>query len=157
MTEQSFIAGTATGPAAPPTRLSQAAVTYAEQIRKVSRATLERLGVGSSTAFFPEINRESEAVYFPYRASGGEVVNWKAAAFPIKSFTSKKGGKLQFWNLDRALGSACIYITEGEWDAASLIEARFRSSRSSASQTAHASAWPMIRKSYAATATWMKP
>jgi twinkle protein len=123
MTEQSFIAGTVTGAAAPPTRLSPAAITYAEQVRKVSRATLERLGVGSGMAYFPELSRQSEGVYFPYRGGEGEVVSWKAVAFPMKAFTSKAGGKLQFWNLDRALGSPTVYITEGEWDAASLVEA----------------------------------
>jgi hypothetical protein len=32
----------------------------------------------------------------------GQVVNWKAAAFPVKSFTSKKGGTLQFFNIELA-------------------------------------------------------
>jgi twinkle protein len=117
----SFIAGTATGPAEFPT-LSPAAVTYAENARKISRATLERLGVGSGMAFFPELGRECEAVFFPYCAEG-EVVNWKAAAFPVKAFTSKRGGKLQFFNIDRVIGSSIVYITEGEWDAAALVEA----------------------------------
>src|SRR4030095_10566133 len=96
--------------------------TYAGNVRKISRATLERLGVGSRTAFFPELQRGSEGVFFPYRA-GGQVVNWKAAAFPVKAFTSKKGGTLQFFNIERALGSATVYFTEGEWDAAALVEA----------------------------------
>ena len=121
MTGQSSIAGTATMPVAFP-KLSAAAITYAENVRKISRATLERLGAGSDTVFFPELQRESEGVFFPYRA-GGQVVNWKAAAFPMKSFTSKKGGTLQFFNIERALGSETVYITEGEWDAAALVEA----------------------------------
>ena len=80
------------------------------------------LGVGSGTVFFPELERKSEAVIFPYRTDG-DVVNWKAAAYPQKAFTSKKGGTLQFWNIERALGAKTLYITEGEWDAVSLIEA----------------------------------
>ncbi|MET0529952.1 MAG: DnaB-like helicase C-terminal domain-containing protein [Microvirga sp.] len=118
---QFSIVGTADTPAVSPT-LSSAAVSYAENVRKVSRATLERLGVGSGTVFFPELERKSEAVIFPYRADG-DVVNWKAAAFPQKAFTSKKGGTLQFWNIERALGAKTLYITEGEWDAVSLIDA----------------------------------
>jgi twinkle protein len=118
---QFSIVGTADTPAVSPT-LSSAAVSYAENVRKVSRATLERLGVGSGTVFFPELERKSEAVIFPYRADG-DVVNWKAAAFPQKAFTSKKGGALQFWNIERALGAKTLYITEGEWDAVSVIEA----------------------------------
>src|SRR5215213_3486476 len=116
---QFSIVGTADTPAVSPT-LSSAAVSYAENVRKVSRATLERLGVGSGTVFFPELERKSEAVIFPYRAAG-EVVNWKAAAFPHKAFTSKKGGALQFWNIERAINSKTLYISEGEWDAASLV------------------------------------
>jgi twinkle protein len=121
MMGQSSIAGTATGAVLSLT-LSAAAVTYAETVRKISRATLERLGVGSGTEFFPDLNRKSEALVFPYRTAS-EVVNWKAAAFPVKAFTSKKDGKLQFWNIERAIGSETVFITEGEMDAASLVEA----------------------------------
>ncbi|WP_099515940.1 DnaB-like helicase C-terminal domain-containing protein [Microvirga ossetica] len=121
MTGQSSIAGTATG-AVVPSVLSPAAVAYAKNMRGISRATLERLGVGSATMFFPELNGQSEALVFPYRTAD-EVVNWKAAAFPVKAFTSKKGGKLQFFNIERAAGSETIYGTEGEIDAASLVEA----------------------------------
>jgi twinkle protein len=122
MTVQYSTAGIATG--AEPLRrgLSEAAIIYSERVRKISRATLERLGVGSATVFFPELSRQSEGIVFPYLAGGSEV-NWKAAAFPQKAFTSRKGGKLQFWNLDRALGSSRVFITEGEWDACSLVEA----------------------------------
>jgi len=88
MMEQSSIAGTATGVVLSPA-LSAAAVTYAEAVRKISRTTLERLGVGSGTGFFPELNRKSEALVFPYKTAS-EVVNWKAAAFPVKAFTSKR-------------------------------------------------------------------
>jgi len=97
-------------------------VAYAKNVRKISEATLERLGVGSATLFFPELNRESEAIVFPYRLADG-LANCKAAAFPVKAFTSMKGGKLQFWNIDRVIGSETVFITEGEWDAASLVEA----------------------------------
>ena len=96
------------------------ALTYATNVRKISRATLERLGVGSDTAFFPELNRRAKR-RLSLRATA--VVNWKAAAFPVKAFTSKKGGKLQFWNLARVIGSQTVYITEGEWDARRSVEA----------------------------------
>src|SRR5262245_53314861 len=121
MMGQSSTAGTATGPAEFQ-HLSAAAVTYAETVRKISRATLERLGAGSGMEFFPDLDQRSEAIFFPYRR-GGEVVNWKAVAFPTKAFIGKKGGKLQFFNLERAIGSAVVFITEGEWDAAALVEA----------------------------------
>src|SRR5829696_8870171 len=122
MTEQSFIAGTATMPAAYPKPLTAEALAYASNVRKISRATLVQLNVGSDTAFFPELNRETDCVVFPYEGTGG-VHYWKAAAFPLKAFTSMKGGTLQFWNLARVIGSSTVYIVEGEWDALSLIEA----------------------------------
>jgi twinkle protein len=122
MTAQFSTAGIATGAGAYPKTLSAAARAYASNVRKISAATLERLGVGSDTVFFPELNRESEAVVFPYEA-GGQLHNWKAAAFPVKAFLGMKGGKLQFWNLASVVGSTTVYITEGEWDALSLIEA----------------------------------
>src|SRR5688500_7147193 len=122
MMGQSFTAGTATGAGAYPKPLTPEALAYATNVRKISRATLARLNVGSDTAFFPELNRESDCVVFPYVNNGG-IHYWKAAAFPLKAFTSMKGGTLQFWNLARVIGSPTVYIVEGEWDALSLIEA----------------------------------
>lgn len=118
MTEQRGTAGTAASPAA--SKLTATAIQYAET-RGISRGTLERLGAGSGTMFFPKLNRKSEAVFFPYTVNG-EVVNWKAVAIPEKAFTSKTGGGLAFFNIDKVIGSQTVYITEGEWDAASLIE-----------------------------------
>ena len=123
MTEPFTIAGTVTGPELPGPRLGGGAIAYAQNVRRISRATLERLGVVSGTVLFPQLNRSSEAVFFPYRRHG-EVINWKAAAFPEKAFTSKKGGELAFFNLETVLaaGPEEVFITEGEWDAAALVE-----------------------------------
>src|SRR5678809_55787 len=105
-------------------KLTDAAVTFAAG-RGISRATLERLGVASGTAFFPgRLNARSEAVFWPYHLDG-EVANWKACAFPEKDFTSKKGGKLCFLGIDDVLAAepGDVWIVEGEWDRASLVEA----------------------------------
>lgn len=121
----SIFATTADGPAGFEPKLSEAAVSFAKQVRHISRKTLERLGAGSGTTFFPRrLQRKSEAVFFPYHF-GGEVVNWKACAFPEKDFIGRKGGTLCFFNLDAVLGASPgdVWITEGEWDAAALIEA----------------------------------
>ncbi len=104
--------------------LTEAAIAFAAA-RGISRATLERLGAASGTAFFPgRINARSEAVFWPYQLDG-EVVNWKACAFPEKDFTSKKGGKLCFLGLDDVLAAepGDVWVVEGEWDRASLVEA----------------------------------
>ena len=65
MTGQFSNAGTAAGAGASPKPLTGRALAYATNVRKISRATLERLGVGSDTVFFPELNRESEASCSP--------------------------------------------------------------------------------------------
>src|SRR5689334_7001239 len=92
-----------------PAGLSMAGVRFANQ-RKISMATLGRLGVVSGTEFFPELKRESEALRFVY--PGG----WKARAVPDKAFIAGKGFKLSFWNIDAVLkaGSPVVYVTEGE-------------------------------------------
>lgn len=92
--------------------------------RGISISTLERFGARSGTAFFPTLGRRSEAIFFPY-FDQGEMVNWKAAAFPDKGFVSQKNGKLCLFNIDRVIRSPILYITEGEWDACAMVEAGF--------------------------------
>ncbi len=122
MTAQPGSVGIAPGPVA--SRLSPEAIEYAKT-RGISLATLEALGVESGTVFFPRrLQRNSEAMFFRYHLEG-EVVNSKAAAFPEKDFISKTGGTLCFYNLDNALSGPLdtLYIVEGEWDVAALVEA----------------------------------
>lgn len=117
-------AGTVDTQTAPKAKLTEDAIRYAMAERKISQETLERLGAVSATVFFPRLDpaRKSDAIVFPFYVDG-QRVNWKASAYPEKSYTSETGGKLAFFNLDRILGSETVYITEGEWDAAALIEA----------------------------------
>jgi len=113
-------AGTAAGTAESFTRqaISDAAEAWVQK-RRISRATLERLGVASGTAYFPNLERKAEALFFPY--DGG----WKARALSEKAFVSNKGFKLSFWNIGRVIKAspASVYITEGELDALALVEA----------------------------------
>lgn len=106
--------GTAAGPA-----LSVTAKTWADQSRKIGAQTLELLGVGSGTVFFPDLERKSEAVFFRYEHG------WKARSFPEKSFVAGKGFKLAFWNLERVIAASppAVFIVEGELDACALVEA----------------------------------
>jgi twinkle protein len=115
MTVSQPIAGTAVGPRA---GLSEMAKAFAAK-RSLSPKTLEQLGVASGTAFFPELNRKSEAVFFKFAAG------WKARAVPDKAFIAGKGFKLSFWNLETVLRASpsTVYITEGELDACALVEA----------------------------------
>jgi twinkle protein len=114
------IAGIADGTARTFTRqaISVAAVAWVQK-RRISRPTLERLGVASGTAFFPDLKRKAEALFFPYE--GG----WKARALSEKAFVSNKGFKLSFWNIERVLKATPdrVFIAEGELDALALVEA----------------------------------
>ena len=78
--------------------------------RGISRATLERLGVASGTAFFPDLGRKASALIFKYR--GGA----KARAYPEKAFVTNKGFKPSFWNEDAVLASnpEMVFLTEGD-------------------------------------------
>lgn len=115
MTVLQHTAGTAAGR---PEGLSAAATIFAAG-RSLSPKTLGLLGVASGTAFFPELGRKSEAVFFKF------MDGWKARAVPEKAFIAGKGFKLSFWNLEAVLRAAptTVYITEGELDACALVEA----------------------------------
>jgi hypothetical protein len=53
--------GTVDGAAEPATRLSEEAAVRWGATRNISRATLERLGVASRTAFFPDLERKASS------------------------------------------------------------------------------------------------
>ncbi len=106
-------------------QLSSAAEAWAVRVRKLSAGTLGRMGVASGTAFFPDLERKSEAVFFKYQKG------WKARSFPEKSHVAGGEFKLAFWNLDAVLRSNPqeVFITEGELDACALVEAGVPSDR----------------------------
>ena len=100
------------------TGISDEAAAWA-QARGLSRQTLELLPVGSGSVFFPGLSAKSKAIFFRY-AKG-----WKARAFPEKAFVAGGNFEPSFWNLEAVLQAApsTVYITEGELDAAALVEA----------------------------------
>lgn len=99
--------------------ISAAAMLWCENSRGISPATLVRLNVASGTAFFPDVGKKQDAIYFRYEDG------WKARSFPEKSFVAGGGFKLAFWNLARVLASksATVYVVEGEFDVCALVEA----------------------------------
>lgn len=109
-------AGTAGGAGA--SRLSSGVLQWAKK-RGLSEATLARLGVGSGTTFFPDLERKTEAAFFRYSAG------WKARSIEDKSFVSGGGFKLSFWGIDDVLAGDLseIFIVEGECDRCALVEA----------------------------------
>ena len=105
------------------TTLSANAVNWLLKERAISQKTSAKLPVASGTTFFSDLGAKSEAVFFKYE--GG----WKARPIGEKGFVASKGWKPSFWNIERTLDelSKChgfdVYITEGEIDAMSLVEA----------------------------------
>jgi twinkle protein len=94
--QENITAGTADG-TAPSSRISPARQDGAQKRARDQPETLALLGVASGTAFFPDLSRKSEAVFFPFKDG------WKARAYPDKSFVAGGGFKLSFWNLERVL------------------------------------------------------
>jgi twinkle protein len=104
---------------APCSRISTSAAEWVQTNRGISSETLALLGVASGTAFFSDLSRKSEAIFFPFKEG------WKARSYPEKSFTAGGGFKLSFWNLERVLKANPkeVFIVEGELDACALVEA----------------------------------
>lgn len=101
-------------------RINDAAAAWCLQERKISRETLERLGVGCGTAYFGEVRQQLACIMFPY-----EEGTWKARAMAQKAFTSKTGMEVTFWGLRDVLNGPLdrVYIVEGEFDRCALVEA----------------------------------
>lgn len=102
-----------------PARVSPPALKWLKEARGLSRETLEQLNVASGTTYFGDIGKKCPAIFFGY-ADG-----WMARAFPEKGFTSGKGFKRSFWNLEQVLRakSETVFIVEGQLDACALVEA----------------------------------
>jgi hypothetical protein len=80
--------GTVDGAAEPATRLSEDAIRWATT-RNISRATLERLGVASGTAFFPDLERKAPALGL-CRKQGLQTLVLE----PGRHFGGQSGGRL---------------------------------------------------------------
>ena len=107
--------GTAVGREA--SRITKTATTWAAE-RSLTEETLALLGVASGTAFFPDLGKKTEAVFFKYETG------WKARSIIEKSFVAGGEFKLSFWNLERVLRADPeeVFIVEGELDACALVE-----------------------------------
>ena len=92
--------------------------------RGISKATLERNGIGYGPAYIPALQREAPAIQFPYRHHG-EIVNTKFRTLD-KHFAQVKGAEKILYGLDDIRGASEIIIVEGEIDKLSLEEAGFR-------------------------------
>lgn len=124
-TTQNGTAGTADGPVVSPG--TTATVDAFAEERGISGKTLDMLSVGSGRVWFRDLKEEREAIVFRYFEPGREQPTfWKAR--PItgeKTFAALKGGKPYFYNLAAVLAGdmKAVYIVEGEFDVAALVEA----------------------------------
>lgn len=103
-------------------RLDQDVIQWALR-RKISPETLRKMSVGGAVTSYGDGNKP--AIIFNYFDAQGEIVNWKARSLNDKVFRQQAGGKQQFYNQAAVEAGALneVYITEGEMDALSLVEA----------------------------------
>jgi twinkle protein len=87
--------------------------------RGISTQVLDKCGVKQHSVGFPEGVKDS-VIFHYYRDR--KSVNWKARAFDEKLFKQQTGGEQRFYNMD-TFPTDVLYVTEGEIDCLSLIEA----------------------------------
>lgn len=97
------------------------------QIRGLSEKTLTALHVTAGRANFGtrEETNTHDAIVFQYIDENGEIANYKARALDAKLYKAKPGAKPLAYNWGTVTQGDRqeIYITEGEMDALSLVEA----------------------------------
>jgi twinkle protein len=100
--------------------ISPKALKYFKDLRAISEATLNHLGIQTSTRMMPKAKAVIEVIEFRYY-SNGSLVNIKYRG-ANKDFMFIPNAKVIPYNIDSIIGSDIIYIVEGEVDCASLIE-----------------------------------
>ena len=106
------------------TELSDIAVKWFENERKISQKTLLDLKVTTSNEFFPQLNSECLSINFNYFRNN-ELTNVKYRG-KNKAFKLHKGSELIFYNLDCLKENNTIIICEGEIDALTFYECGFK-------------------------------
>lgn len=102
------------------TNLSDKMVKYLES-RKISQATAIKLGWTEETYYQPAIQKKVTNLVF--NTFEGETLVNKKYRSGSKNFTQSAGTKSIFYNINSAIGKEKVYIVEGEFDVAAMIEA----------------------------------
>lgn len=102
------------------TELSPKVVKYFME-RGVSQQTLIKAKVSEGEEYMPQLSKKVDTIQFIYFRDG-EPVNIKYRT-KKKHFKLFSGAELLFYNLDSILNQKEIYVTEGEIDTLSFIEA----------------------------------
>jgi twinkle protein len=90
--------------------------------RGISKETADKAKLFAATKWFARLNKECDAIGFPYFRDGA-LVGVKYRSFPEKDFTQESGGAHDFFGIDAIDPSKPIVIVEGEIDALTLMEA----------------------------------
>lgn len=91
--------------------------------RGISKETLDRFQIKGGRAFFPELDRENQAIVFPYIVNGNPAGE-KLRSWPEKSYVVSSGLRSPFGLQRLDMGdSDTITIVEGEMDVLSFDEA----------------------------------
>jgi twinkle protein len=90
--------------------------------RGISPPTADSMKLFAANKFFAKLDRNSDAIGFPYYREG-KLVAVKYRSFPEKAFTQDAGGAHDFFGLDLLEKGKPIIIVEGEIDCLTLMEA----------------------------------
>ena len=101
------------------TNLSDKLVKYLES-RKIKQSTAIKLGWSEEEYYQPSLQEKVTNLVF--NAFEGETLVNKKYRSGGKRFTQSAGTKSIFYNINSAIGKNKVYIVEGEFDVASLIE-----------------------------------
>lgn len=94
--------------------------------RGIRQNTLTKAQISFDEVYFPQIEKKAPAVQFNYFVDG-ILTNIKSRS-QNKDFILNAKSKLVFYNIDSIKGQKEVYVTEGEMDALSLIEAGYEAS-----------------------------
>lgn len=106
------------------TALPDAVLKYFES-RRISAETCLRMKITSQVEYMPQKEKKVNVICFNYFLAG-KLVNVKYRDAE-KNFKLHSGAELILYNLDSVIGAKEVWITEGEIDALSLIEAGINS------------------------------
>lgn len=101
------------------TQLSDKLVKYLES-RNISQATAIKLGWTEETYYQPALQKKVTNLVF--NTFEGETLVNKKYRSGGKHFTQSAGTKSIFYNINSAIGKDKVYIVEGEFDVAAMLE-----------------------------------
>ena len=100
-------------------------VSYITEVRRLPMDVIRGMKVTQASVMMPQVKAERLCIVFNY-LHNGVLVNRKYRDSE-KHFMMDKGAELIPYNIDSALGSDHVIVTEGEFDTLSLVAAGFSS------------------------------